>query len=242
MKPNHDRPTVLIADDHTVVAEGLSVALSAHYTVVGQVTVLDRLLEAIRDGRPDVVILDLAFGGNSSLPVLQEATADASIHSRFVVLTAHDSRALSAAAFKAGASAYLLKGASTHELRLAIDAALEGCRFTPEEGRDGNRQIPESPLGPSVEIGGASLRPRQVHILNLLLDGLNRKAIARKLGISIKGVDYHIAATCKAVGTPNLRLLSLWAVEHPEALRSALKGKGDSARLMDEDQKRSQDA
>ncbi len=228
MSERPGRATVLIADDHTVVAEGLAVSLRPHFTVIGQVTRLDRLLETIRQSAPDVVILDLSFEGVSSLPLLQEAMADRRIESRFVVLTAYASKALMGAAFKAGALAYLLKGASTQELRLAIEAALEGQRFVLEEPGDATRILAEG-----VVVGGVALRPKQLQIVNYLLDGLDRDAIAEAIGISAKGVDYHLGTTREVTGTPNIRLLMLWAAEHEAALRLALKkGKDDADRLV----------
>lgn len=219
--------TVLIADDHTVVAEGLAMSLRPHFTVIGQVTRLDRLLDSIRQTRPDVVILDLSFEGVSALPVLEEALADPGIESRFVILTAYASKALTGAAFRAGASAYLLKGASTHELRMAIEAALEGRQFSLDDSGDATRLSADT-----VMVGGVALRPRQLDVLNLLLDGLDRDAIAERMEITPRGVDYHLATTREVTGTPNIRLLMLWASEHEDALRLALKGKDEADLLL----------
>lgn len=227
------RTTILIADDHTVVAEGLAVSLSPYFAVVGQVTQLDHVLGTIKRASPDVVVLDISFGGRSSLTILKEAHEDDTIDSKFVILTAHESRALAAAAFEAGASAFLVKGASTHELRLAVEAALEGRRFSLTEDRDHARDVsPGSPWGDAVRVAGIMLRPRHVRILNLLVDGLDRADIARVLDMTIKGVDYHLRGAREAVGTPNMRLLALWAHEHVEALRQALAGYGEDEPLL----------
>lgn len=226
------RATILIADDHTVVAEGLAEALRPHFSVVGQVTRLEHLLDAVRESQPEVVILDLAFEGRSSLSVLQEATDDPRIESRFVVLTAYASKALAKAAFRAGAMSFLLKGASTHELRLAIEAALEGRQFTAGEIDAATQMSEEALPGRLVKVGGIALRPKQIWVLNLLLDGLDRDAIGEELGISPKGAEYHLMKIRAALGTPNIRLLTLWATEHEKALRKALDGKGDEARLL----------
>ena len=106
--------------------EGLALALSEHFTVVGVVTRLSRLKEALDVAAPDVVVLDLSFGGTSALPFLAATVAERGEAIRFVVLTAHDSPALEAAAREAGALAFLPKGISRLELCEAIEAALEG--------------------------------------------------------------------------------------------------------------------
>lgn len=225
-----DRPTVLIADDHTVVAEGLAVTLRPWFAVVGQVTELDDLLDAIREHSPDLVLLDLSFRGVSSLPLLSEATADRRIRSKFVILTAYASKALSSAAIKAGARGFVLKGASTEDLRLALEAAL--VRRRPAFGDDAEAVLDAGGPTDTLEIGGAALRPRHVAILNLLLAGLDYDEIGDELGITAKGVEYHLTTLRDLLGMPNARLLTLWATEHQQALRQALKGKDDAARLV----------
>jgi DNA-binding NarL/FixJ family response regulator len=230
---------VLIADDHTVVAEGLAVALSAHFTIVGQVTVLDDLLGAILGSEPDVVVLDLSFGGVSSLPTMQEAIADRRIRSRFVILTAHESRALAAAAQKAGALAFLLKGASTSDLRLAIEAAHRGERYSVDAPPEERARQADVRPGELVTVAGLDFTTRQVQILDLLAQGFDREDIADVVGLTVKGVDYHFHELRELVGTSNTRLLAIWAVEHLDALALALEGKGDSARLLARPRRRS---
>lgn len=232
MTGRRSRPSVLIADDHTVVAEGLAIALSAHFAITGKVTVLDDLLPSILERAPDVVVLDLSFGGVSSLPKMQEAIADRRIRSRFVILTAHESRALAAAAHKAGALAFLLKGASTDDLRLAIEAACRGERYSVEHPPEERARQADVRPGEFVTVAGLELSTRQVQVLDLLAQGLDREEIADVVGLSVKGVDYHFAELRELVGTSNTRLLAIWAVEHAAALRLALDGKGDSARLL----------
>src|SRR5690606_34287452 len=108
------RGTVLIADDHQVLADGLAETLGRHYTVVGKVPTLEHVRPAIKRSRPDVVILDVSFHGVSSLPLLKELVADRSIAARFVVLTGLESTAVAVAALEAGAMAFLLKGSGIH--------------------------------------------------------------------------------------------------------------------------------
>jgi DNA-binding NarL/FixJ family response regulator len=216
------RPSVLIADDHRVVAEALGEALSSHYTVHPPVTELAELVATIRERRPDVVLLDLSFAGESSLPMMERALGRGEIECRFVVLTAHESSAMARAAFEAGASGYLLKGCSSADLRRAIDAAAEGRRLIPAVmGSKGSRSGVFSRGAPSVEVGGIELRAGQVAVLLMLHEGLSRQAIARRLRVSLRGVDHHIMSAKRALGIADLKLVVRWVAEHQDALRKS---------------------
>ena len=88
------------------------------------------------------------------------------------------------------------------------------------------RPTPEEPSGAhgrSVPVGGLLLRPRQVEILCLMLSGLTRPRTGRRLGISTKGVDYHLAEIRDRLGIPTLRMLLKWAAGHEGELKAALK-------------------
>ncbi|MBA2290892.1 MAG: response regulator transcription factor [Gemmatimonadales bacterium] len=216
------RTTILIADDHLVLAEGLAATLSSHFIVVGNVPTLEHLRAAIESSKPDVVILDISFHGVSSIPLLAKLTADPSIQARFVMLTGLESTALASAAFEAGAMAFLLKGAGTQELRLAIEAALQGRRFSAGAELKPSLEEPSDAHGPALRVGGLLLRPRQVEILCLMLEGLTRPQAGRRLGISTKGVDYHLNELRERLGLPTLRMLLKWAAGHETELGEAL--------------------
>ncbi|MDX2262908.1 MAG: response regulator transcription factor [Gemmatimonadales bacterium] len=210
-----NRRTVMIADDHAVVADGLARVLQAYYTVGPTVTELAGLIAAITMCRPDVVVVDLIFAGECSLPLIRRALALRDVESRFVVLTAHESPAMTRSAFEAGVHAVLLKGCSVQDLRLAIDAALEGRRLIPpileatgEAGRPRR-----------VDGDGVQLRAGQVRVLLLLHEGLSRAEVADRLRISVRGVDHHIRLAKQTTGIRNLRLLLRWVGEHEELLR-----------------------
>jgi two-component system NarL family response regulator len=228
-----DKPTVLIADDHVVFAEGLAESLKSDFTVLGVVTVLDQLQSAIASCAPDVVVLDLSFHGESSLPTLRELSTTDPSSPAVVVLTAHASRALASAARDAGALAFLPKDVSTQDLKLAIGAALEGRRqLVPGEAATGVE--PEESPGNRrrVMIDGSSLTRRQAEVLVLLLTGLDRADVANRLGFSVKAIDYHVRRIKRAVGVASVRLLYVWATEHAVALEDAASGSGGDDALL----------
>lgn len=202
------RPTVLIADDHPVVAEALSASLERWFRVAGSVETLDGLADAIRHKAPDVVVLDLSFGEESSLRVLP-GLARAHPDTRFVVLTAHVEPVLVDAALRAGASAYVVKQSAPSELRVAMEEALAGrtyvtplVRFqTPAPGED-----PALPAPDAIQISD-----RQLRILKLLRAGHTYRQIADELGIATKTVEYHINALRIRLGIARTSQLVRWA-------------------------------
>lgn len=215
-----NRSTVLIADDHKVVAEGIANSLKPFYTVVAQVNDLESLIPSIQRTRPDVVVLDITFAGVSSLPIMRRALEQQEVSTRFVVLTAHQSSALERAAINGGAHAFLLKGVSTNELRLAIEAAIAGRRYVTRE------ELPV--LGradrPILNVEGILLREKQVQVLLLLQEGLSRAQVAERIDMSIRGVDFHLGVAKKAIGISKLQVLLIWVAERREALEAVLVG------------------
>lgn len=225
-RPPLSRPRVLVADDHAVVAEGITLALATHFTVVGAVRTLADLIPAVLARRPDVIVLDLSFPEGSSLPFLRRVMAHPSIEARVVVLTAHDSGALARAAIDAGADAFLTKTSDAGALRLAVRAAAE----RPAARRPPPRFVGVSPARRHARyrIAGALLSGRHLEILALMLRGVPRKRIAGLLGLTLKGVDYNIQAIKTATGMPDLLLLVHWMHEHRERVARALEEPGTS--------------
>ena len=122
------RPTVLIADDHTIVAEGLVKLLSERFDVVATVADGAALVEAAERLRPDIIITDLnmpSVGGLEAMARLKKRGAT----SKFVILTMHREASVAAKAMRAGASAFLLKASAGEELIDAIDEVLNGRTY-----------------------------------------------------------------------------------------------------------------
>lgn len=210
------RPTVLIADDHQVVAESISANLREHYLVVGCVTRLSQLIGAIRDAKPDVAVVDISFDGASSLPLLKQLANDPVTRTRFVVLTGLDGGSFSRAAFDSGATGFLAKGSGTSELVMAIEAALEGRRYS-------NGAIIPAPAandGRHRLVGGIRVSVRQAVVLCALLDHGNRPRAARAVGLSIRGVDYHLDQLRSRLSITSLNLLIRWASDNEGQLRA----------------------
>ncbi len=207
------RISLLIADDHAVVAEGLALVLRPYFDVVGIVQELAGVEPTVLAVRPQVVLLDITFGKESAIPVLRTLRQELGVESRFVMLTAHDSPALAHASFDAGAHGFILKGSAGQDLRLAIEAAAAGRRYAPE-----HLAVPE--VAPVVErrrkiqVGGVTLTRRQLDVLTLIRAGVERREIAQRLGLTVKGIEYNVATVKELTGIPRLLDLIRWLDEH----------------------------
>jgi two-component system invasion response regulator UvrY len=213
--------TVLIAEDHVLVGEGIAMALSPYFAIAGSVRSLSDLVPTIQRCRPDVVILDISFGADSSIPVMRKICQGRAPRPRFVMLTAHESPALFRAAFGAGATGFVLKGSSMQDLRLAVEAAVQGRRFV-SGSANARDTLPQIAAGPRarLKVGGIEISQRQAEILTLFQNGLSREEVAEHFDISLKGLEYHLSEIQKTSGFPRLPdMLRWWKEEGPAARR-----------------------
>jgi len=204
------RNTVLIADDHTIVAEGLVTLLTDHdFDVVGTVADGRMLLEAAKRHRPDVIVTDLSMPELSGLEVLARLKAER-IDSKVVVLTMHNNAELAVRAIRAGASGFLLKEAAGEELVTAIRQALQGRIYltaaVTKDVIDGMAALRDRP--------GPDLTSRQRDVLRLLLKGQRMKEIAANLQLSPRTVETHKYEMMEVLGVHSTAELVKYALEH----------------------------
>jgi two-component system response regulator NreC len=122
--------TVVLTDDHRVVRSGLRVLLDGdgRFEVVGEADDIPSTVEQVAAQRPQVLVLDLNLGGESSLELIPQLRAD-SPKTQVVVLTMQEDPAFARAAIQAGALGYVLKDAADDELMGAIEAAAAGRSY-----------------------------------------------------------------------------------------------------------------
>jgi DNA-binding NarL/FixJ family response regulator len=180
------RTTVLLADDHTIVVQGVAKLLEDHdFEVVATVGDGHQLLEAAKRFRPAVIVTDLSMPGLSGLDVLARLKAEG-IESKIIVLTMHSDADLATVAMRAGASGFLLKESAGEELLTAIRQALQGRVYlTPTLTRD----VMERMAGAATT--EPQLTPRQIDVLRLIVKGQRMKEIAANLGLSTRTVETH---------------------------------------------------
>lgn len=186
-----DRPRIVLADDHRLVAEGLQRLLEDECILLACVSSGNELLEAVRQLRPDLVVTDLSMPDRNGLSVMRELRAEG-VEVPFVFLTMHAEPPLAEQALRAGASAYVLKSSAGEELVRAIRAVRSGRTYiTPTLGA----RVIAATAGP----GHQSLTDKQLQVLGLISAGLRSKQIAAELGISVRTVESHRYAIMQAL-------------------------------------------
>ncbi|NOS78316.1 MAG: response regulator transcription factor [Nitrospira sp.] len=182
------KPTVILADDHTLVLEGFRRLLETHCELLATAGDGQALLQAVAQHRPDIVILDI------SMPVMNGIEAARALKSKspltkLVFVTMHADPAYIRAAFQAGASGYILKQSLGDELTQALHTVLRGQSYvTPLIAKDVVDGVLSSDQQPLIE-----LTARQQEVLQLIVDGHSAKDIAAQLSISHRTVEFHKA-------------------------------------------------
>lgn len=202
--------TVLVADDHAIVKEGLVSLLREHdFDVVDAVGDGHELLESARRLRPDLIVTDVSMPGLSGLDVLTRLKADR-VNSKVIVLTMHHDADLATRAMRAGASAFMLKHSAGEELLTAIHQALEGRMYlTPTL----TKEVLER-MASSRDHTEPQLTPRQLDVLRLILDGRRMKEIAATLQLSARTVETHKYQIMETLGVASTAELVKYAIEH----------------------------
>ena len=206
------RPRVLIADDHTLVTDGLRRILEPECEVVGAVEDGRSLLVAAEELKPDIILLDI------SMPLLNGVDAARRLHdivpsAKVIFVTMHADATYVTGAFRAGASGYVLKRCASMELLNAVHEVLKGRTYvTPLIRKDILDQLPGWPLG-SGETSG-ELTDRQREVVQLVAEGHSVKEIAAILNISRKTVAFHKSNVMRRLGIRSTAELTKYALEH----------------------------
>jgi DNA-binding NarL/FixJ family response regulator len=208
--------TVFLADDHTVVREGLHSYLSANsdIEVIGEAGDGLEATRAVAKLCPDVAVLDLA------MPVLDgiEATeriSGANGTTRVVILSMHAMLDYVMRGLQAGADAYVLKAAAGSELTRAVRAVHAGHRYLSPRVTD---QVVDKLLacGPFPESNGplSELNQREREILKLVADGQSNKEIAATLSLSHSTINTYRSRMMRKLGVDDLVSLVKLALKH----------------------------
>jgi DNA-binding NarL/FixJ family response regulator len=198
---------ILIADDHSVVREGLKMflGLDPELEVVGEASTGAQALELAHQLHPDVVLMDLL------MPVMDGIAATAAVRRELpdvevVAVTSVLEDASVVGAIRAGAIGYLLKDAQGDELCRAIRAAANGqVQLSPQAAARLMREVraPDMP---------EKLSERETDVLRCLAQGKANKEIAREMGITEKTVKSHVSSVLAKLGLSSRTQAALHAI------------------------------
>jgi DNA-binding NarL/FixJ family response regulator len=186
--PKQPRPRVVLADDHTLVAEACKKLLERDFDVVGIVADGRALLRANAVLKPDVIVSDIAMQSLNGLEAGEQIKL-ANPDVKIVYLTMIPDPELAAEAFHRGASGYLLKTSAVPELVMAVKEALDGRVYiSPQVTKD---TLSDFLRTHRRDRDSKSLTPRQREVLQLLAEGHSVKEAASVLNVTTRTVAFH---------------------------------------------------
>ncbi|HTS97284.1 MAG TPA: response regulator transcription factor [Streptosporangiaceae bacterium] len=211
------RITVLVADDHPVVRQGLQVLLSVQddIEVVGEAADGGQAVAMTAELDPDVILLDLKLPVMDGIAVLRELR-DAGRRTRALVLTSAGDRDLVPLAVRAGAAGFLYKDVDPDALVRALRSVHDGnTLLAPEAAGSLLRSGAAGPAGPAVR-GIGALTGREREVLAQIAGGRSNREIARLLRVSEKTVKTHVSSVLAKLGVADRTQAALLAVRQQE--------------------------
>ena len=207
-----DALTILLADDHAVVREGLRALLASEpgFQLIGEASDGNEVVPLVEKLAPKVLVLDIKMPGLTGIEVARELTRREN-PAKIVMLSMFNEEAYVAQALRAGAHAYVLKEARRGELVEAIRSVVAGKRFLSaplsERSIESYLEKTAGTLDPYD-----TLSPREREVLQLAAQGLNNPDISEKLGISPRTVETHRANLMRKLSLKNQTDLVRYAI------------------------------
>ncbi len=213
---NPETITVLIAEDHTIVREGMR-ALLASESDIQVVAEAENGRDAVKLAlsiRPDVVVMDIAMPLLNGMEATRQILA-AAPGTRVLILSAHSDDAYVEHVIALGAAGYLLKQSSSSMLEKAIREVHRGLScFTPALSKHLRRRGKISPAAGGLQAPDLQLTSRELEVLQLVAEGKANKETADLLHISIKTVEKHRHQVMRKLDLPNTASLTRYAIAH----------------------------
>lgn len=184
--------TIVLADDHRIVRQGLRVLLSAEadFQVIGEADEGREALELVKRLNPDVLVLDLMMPGLNGLEVARQLNKGAS-HVGVVVLSMHDDEGFVLEALANGVSAYVLKDSNSSDLVQAVREVAAGRRYLSPPLSDRAIETYQQMAKIGAMDRHETLTTREREVLQLSAEGHTNSEIASRLGISTRTAETH---------------------------------------------------
>ena len=211
-----NKTKLFLADDHPIVRDGLRFLLNAQpdMEVVGEAADGQETLQAIRDVRPDIVILDIAMPVLNGIAVaeqLQELYPEVQV----IILSMHSTTEHIFRALRAGAEGYLVKETAGEEVLDAIHTVQAGGRYL---SREISNKVIEDYILHRESVAEASpldrLSAREREVLQLVAEGKSSAEIAEILSLSPKTVDTYRSRMMQKLHIDDLPSLVKFAIQH----------------------------
>lgn len=212
MKKQH---SVVIAEDHTILREGLKALLSSQQDlkVVGEAQDGREAIRCVQEYTPEVILMDLSMPRMNGLDAIKEIKKTNPV-TKIIALTVHKTEEYVLATLQAGADGYVLKDATHSELMMAILNVLAGNRYL-------SPGVSQKVINGYLKGRGAlkshsswdTLTQREREILKLIAEGYRNKDIADYLCISLKTVEKHRTNLMNKLDLHNVAALTALAID-----------------------------
>jgi len=201
-----NKTSVLLVDDHSLVRRGFRRILedAPDIAVVGEASDGEEAIRLARKLKPQLILMDCALPGIGGLAVTRRILENAP-ETAILMLSMHAEDTLVRQALSAGARGYILKSAVDMELVTVIRRVMAG------------EVVLDPQLSPSLTLKGErnhGLTPRELEILQLIVDGQSNKEIATRLGLSANTVAVHRANIMDALGIHKTAELVVYAIRN----------------------------
>jgi two-component system response regulator NreC len=206
---------IVIAEDHTILREGLKSLLcsSPNFEIAGEAEDGRGAIQSVGKLKPDLILLDLSMPRMTGLDAIREIKRQ-NPETKVLVLTVHKTEEYILTALKAGADGYVLKDATHTELMIAVKSVLSGKHYISpgisdkvlEGYLEGRKTL-------KTQTSWETLTQREREILKLIAEGYKNKEIANYLCISPKTVEKHRANLMEKLDLHNVQALTTLAIE-----------------------------
>jgi DNA-binding NarL/FixJ family response regulator len=203
---------LLVADDHTIVREGLKQLLAAAegLEVTGEARDGHEVLREIREHEFDLLLLDMSMPGKSGIELIKQVRAEKP-RLRILVLTMHEERQYAIRAIRAGASGYLTKDSASRQLVEAIRKVAAGGAFISSEVAE---QLALGAMPGATSMPHESLSDREFQVFRMIAEGRSVSDIAERLSLSVKTVSTHKANIMQKMQMETSGELIRYALSH----------------------------
>ena len=203
---------VVIADDHTIVREGLRQLLQASvdFDIVSEARDGHEVMQRVRELDFDVLLLDMSMPGKSGMELIKQVKSERP-RLRILVLSMHQEHQYAVRAIKAGASGYLTKESASSQLAAAIRKVACGGAFISAEVAE---QLALGAMPQAEGLPHTALSDREYQVFRLLVSGKTVSEIGAELNLSVKTVSTHKARLLQKMGVANQTELVHYAIRH----------------------------
>lgn len=211
-----ERIRVLIADDHSMVRQGLKqiIELEKDLIVIAQANDGDEAIKMVNQHKPDVILMDINMPGKNGIQAIRELKKEEE-NLKIIVLTIHEDREYLFKTLQMGALGYVLKDAEPSMLVTAIRTVNRGESYIqPNMTKELIKEFNRVTLHERDKEVENNLTAREVEVLQLIAEGMINKEIAKHLYISEKTVKNHVSNIFKKINVSDRTQAAIYAFKH----------------------------